>query len=118
MRQGTLSANIEQLKKDLQGIDIATVAEKLPVSVLESFKDAVDNVRTTLWAAMSDQTDPYQVGAAVAEMRVKRTMDMCRRIILDIDAQDITLHSPYLLALKNVLTETLERVQRLCGSGM
>lgn len=117
MHQKALSAHIQQLKKELQEIEQAVDGETLPLPVLESLKDAVDNVRTTLWATMSSH-DPYEAGSAIAEMRMKRTIEMCRRIMLDIDSHEITLASPYLRALKNVLGDTAERVQRLYASGM
>ena len=118
MHQRALSGQIQQLKKELQEIETAISGDELPIAVLESFKEAVDNVRTTLWATMSTQVDEYEVSAAIAAMRMKRTVEMCRRIMLDIDAHEITLDTPDLLMLKRVLSETVDRVQRLYASGM
>lgn len=118
MQQRALLMQIEQLKKQLQELETAVEGEEVPVTALEGLKEAVDNVRTTLWATMSTHADPFEIGSALAELRIKRTTEMCRRIMLDIDASEITLDAPGLLALRNVLNDTADRVQRLYKSGM
>ena len=90
MQQRALLMQIEQLKKQLQELETAVEGEEVPVTALEGLKEAVDNVRTTLWATMSTKADPFEIGSAMAELRIKRTTEMCRRIVLDIDAQEIT----------------------------
>ena len=118
MHEGAVLAHIQQLKKDLEEIEKRVEAGGLPLPLLEDFKEIVDNVRTTLWAAISSQSHPDTIGPAIANLRVRRASSLCERIILDVDANEIDITSPELLPFKGTLIATIERLDRLYASGM
>jgi hypothetical protein len=117
MHQHALAGHIQQLKAQLQVVEQKLQSETLALPLLEELKDAVDHIRNTLWAAIASKGDPYEVGSAISRLRVRRVTDMCRQICLDIDAQEISIGSPDLPALRRSLAAAHERTERLYTSG-
>jgi hypothetical protein len=118
MHQRALLAEIQQLKKGLQEVETRLAGEALPLPLLEEFKEAVDHVRTTLWAVISSKADPDSISSTIVSLRMKRATEMCRQIILDMDAHEIGMESPELPRLREILKLTHERVHRLYTSAM
>lgn len=118
MHQRALAGQVQQLKKDLEEVEAKLQGEALPLPLLEDLKDAVDHVRSTLWAAISSKGDPYAAGVTIVRLRLKRTAEMCRQIILDIDANEITVDSHELSVFRDALKASEDRVRRLYASGM
>lgn len=109
---------IHQLQKALEEIEKRLTETELPLAVLEDFKMAVDHTRMTVWALLSaPQGDQFEVAAAIVRFRVKRTIEMCRQIVLDIDTSELTIDSPELQQFQEVVKATLERIDRLYQSG-
>jgi len=92
-------------------------SEPLPAAVLEDLKNAVDHLRTTLWALMSDDS-PDVVTSKLITFRLIRATEICRQVQLDIDASEVGINSPQLPKLRETLRLTMERVERLYRSGM
>ena len=89
------------------------------MAVLEDLKSAVDHLRTTLWAAMSANTDdPDVLNAKLVSLRLQRATEICRQIRLDIDANEVEINSADLPKLSEALHLTVNRVERLTKSGM
>ena len=118
MQQSALSAQIEQLRQELNEVEAKLRGQSTPLALLEDLKASVDQIRTTLWAAITVGGDVYSINAAVVKTRLNRARDMCRQIVLDIDASEITVDSPDLGPFWDALTATQERVKRLYSSGM
>lgn len=109
---------IQQLKKALEEIEKRLEGSDVPQAVLEDFKMAVDHTRMTVWALLSTpKGDQYEVASAIARFRIKRTVDMCRQIVADIDTNEVTIDSPELKDFHTHLKGTLERVDRLYLTG-
>jgi len=103
---------LEEIDKRLQG-------DPLPAAMLEDLKGAVDHLRTTLWAAMSANTDdPDVLTSKLISVRMQRAADICRQIRLDVDAGDLDINSADLPKLREALHLTVNRVERLYKSGM
>ena len=103
---------MEEIDKRLQGAP-------LPMAVLEELKDAVDHLRTTLWAAMSANTDdPDVLASKLVNLRLQRAAEICRQIRLDVDANEVDISSAELPMLQEALHLTMNRVERLYRSGM
>lgn len=117
--RAALGERVEQLKQTLEDFEKQLTAGELPQAVLEDFKMAVDHARTTVWTLLStSQTDPYEITAAIIRLRLKRGVDMCRQIVLDIDSNDLTVESPELQQFHTSLKSTLARIDRLYKSGV
>lgn len=54
MHQRALAEQEQLLKAQLEHIDKKLQGGSLPFAVLKTFKDTVDQVRTTLWAVILD----------------------------------------------------------------
>lgn len=119
MNQDKVVEQIQQLKKALEEIEQRLTSGEVPRAVLEDFKMAVDHTRMTVWALISaPQSDQYEIASAIARFRVKRSVDMCRQIVSDIDTNELAIDSPELQQFFTVLKETLERIERLYKSGV
>ncbi len=118
-QQQTVIEQVQQLRAQLEEIDKRPQGAPLPMAVLEDLKGAVDHLRTTLWAAMSANTDdPDALASKVASLRLQRAAEICRQIRLDIDANQVDINSAELPKLREALHLTVNRVERLYKSGM
>ena len=80
---------------------------------------AVDHTRMTVWALISSaQADQYEISASIVRFRIKRTVEMCRQIVMDIDTNEITIDSPELQEFFTALKGTVERIERLYKTGV
>jgi hypothetical protein len=110
---------VRQLRAQLEEIDKRLQGAPLPIAVLEDLKDAVDHLRTTLWAAMSANTDdPDVLASKLVSLRLQRAEEICRQIRLDVDANEVDINSSELPKLREALHLTVTRVDRLYKSGM
>ncbi len=117
MQQRSLLEQVQVLRAQLEQIDKKLQSEPLPNAVLEDFKGAVDHLRSTLWALMSDGS-PDSVTSKLVTFRLIRAAEICRQVQLDIDASEVGINSVQLLQLREALRLTMERVERLYRSGM
>ena len=117
MQQCSLAEQVQQLKAQLEQIDNKLQTEPLPIVALEDLKNAVDHLRSTLWALMTDES-PDAVTSKLITFRLVRATEICRQVQLDIDASEIGIDSPHLPKLREALRLTTDRVERLYRSGM
>lgn len=117
-QQKELIEQIHQLKQALEEMEKQIHTGEVPLAVLEDFKSAVDHIRTTVWAVVSTAQDKqYELANNIARFRVKRAIDICHRIISDIDIHELTVDSPELVQFNNALKQAVERINRLYQSG-
>jgi len=110
---------VRQLRAQLEEIDKRLQGAPLPMAVLEDLKSAVDHLRTTLWAAMSANTDdPDVLASKLVSLRLQRAAEICLQIRLDVDANEVDINSVELPKLREALQLTADRVERLYRSGM
>ena len=118
-QQQALVEQVRQLRTQLEEIDKRLQGAPLPIAVLEDLKGAVDHLRTTLWAAMSANTDdPNVLASKLVSLRLQRAEEICRQIRLDVDANEVDINSVELPKLREALHLTVTRVDRLYKSGM
>ena len=117
MHQRALLEQVHVLRAQLEQIDQRLQSEPLPNAVLEDFKGAVDHLRSTLWALMSEG-GPDSVTSKLVTFRLIRAAEICRQVQLDIDASEVGINSPELPKLREALRLATERVERLYRSGM
>jgi hypothetical protein len=111
-----LNERVAKLKAALETIEREVVAGAPTRETLEDFKLAVDHVRISVWAIL---TEAHAGGhqAVVARFRVKRVKEMCRHLIHDMDAGLIPATDPELGHFRAVLENTVGRLARLQQTG-
>ena len=86
--------------------------------VLEDLKQAIDHLRLTLLGvAHSAGTEKYEASAAIIRSRLERTGELCQQIVSDIDAMEVTVDSPELKKLNEVLAGAVSRIHQLYKTG-
>ncbi|MCI0404287.1 MAG: hypothetical protein L0212_12345 [Acidobacteria bacterium] len=118
MSQDQLLDQVKRLRAELEEVEYRLRHNDIPLPVLEEFKSAIDHVRLTLWGILqSSGPDRYEAAAAIIRFRMKRAEDICRQVVSDIDALEITVDSPELKSLNDALGGTLSRIHQLYKSG-
>ncbi len=118
MSQDQLLDQVKRLRSELEEVEYRLRHNDIPLPVLEEFKSAIDHVRLTLWGILqSAGPDRYEAAAAIIRSRMKRAEDICKQIVSDIDALEITVDSPELKSLNDVLGGTISRIHQLYKSG-
>ncbi len=119
MSQEALVDEIRKLKKALEELEKRLATDEVPLAVLEDFKMVVDHTRMTVWAILSaGQSDQPDLPTQISHFRLKRIMDMCRQVMMDIESATLGIDSAELRQLQPVLRDTLARIERLYKSGM
>jgi len=117
MSQEQLLEQVHRLKADLEDVEYRLKNNDIPVPVLEDFKSAIDHIRLTLWGILqSSGPDRYEAAATIIRFRIRRADDICKQIVSDIDALDITVDSPELKSLHDTLSGTVSRIHQLYKS--
>lgn len=103
-RLNELAGQLETIRQQLEKADV-------PADVLGKFKTTVDNLRITLWAALSLTESDLSEG--VAHFRLKRTEEMCQLVGEDIQEGRITVQNPDLAKLHTTLKDTLSSIEAI-----
>lgn len=115
MSRDELAREVEKLKNGVQAIENCLIEGNVPTAVLEHFKMAVDHTRMTVWSILyAMDTNEAEVAAATVRFRLRRTIEMCRQIIGDIDSNALKPETPELPLLRTTLGETLNRIEQFC----
>jgi hypothetical protein len=121
-------AKVRRLEDTRQALEIIVAdvqAGHYPASMLEDFKEAVDHLRTTIWAiikveegqraAQSDSV--FDLQRKVAELRLARGTKLLQQVKLDVDASEIEVLTPGIVEFEGVVKSLSERLKRLFRSG-
>jgi hypothetical protein len=111
-----LNERVSKLKAALETIEREVVVGAATRDTLEDFKLAIDHIRVSVWAILTEQHSGGQQ-AIVARYRVKRVTEICRHLLFDIDAGLIPASDPELVEFRTVLEDTASRVTSLLQSG-
>jgi hypothetical protein len=118
MLQEQLLEQLQRLRAELDNAEAQLKTADVPVPVLEDLKQAVDHLRLALLGvAHSTGDDKYEAAAAIIRSRLQRTGELCRQIVADIDAQEVTVDSPELKELHELLAGTVSRIHQLYKTG-
>jgi len=113
-----LLEQVHSLKAELEEVESRLKENDIPVPVLEDFKEAIDHIRLTLLGiSHSSGEDKYEAAAAIIRSRIQRTGDLCKQLISDIEAHEVTTESPELKQLHDILAATVTRIHQLYKSG-
>ena len=111
MKPEEMVSQLSRWADQLETLRVQLEQAEIPRDVLEGFKRTIDNLRITLWAALSLTESDLAEG--VAHFRMKRTEEMCLLVQEDIRQSRITKRNPDLLPFQAALQETLSRIETL-----
>ena len=111
MRTEDLVERLAKLADELRELQKRLEETEIPRKDLEHFKGTVDDIRITIWAALSLAEEELAEG--VAHFRLKRTEEMCRQVGLDIEHGSVTLENPDLALFYTTLKGTVGRIDNL-----
>lgn len=113
MNPELLKEQVEKLKSTLGTIETQLSAQAVPREGLEDLKNAVDNVRRTVWALLSAAESTHDYEVLLARFRLNRALELCQQVAVDIGAGLIATDSSELRRFHTTLKDTLSRVERL-----
>ncbi|MGH9863111.1 MAG: hypothetical protein ACRD35_06775 [Candidatus Acidiferrales bacterium] len=106
--------NLKHLTVNLKETDRYLVHARLPQDTLEGFSEAVDQVRTTVWAVLNSVVDEFstseQATALLTSHRIQRTQALINAITGEIDAGQITRTTPGVSELFTALGVTYKKL--------
>lgn len=101
MTQSDLKQQVADLRNALSSIEPELGRGANP-EALKDFKAVVDNVRLSVWAALTgSQAEDYQT--FIGGFRLRRGSDICQQILTDIDSGAVTRHSPDFVAFQETV---------------
>ncbi len=95
--------------------------EGLDPRILTDFRDAVNRVRTTVWAAQqyaeskATETDPDTLLSVLAGERIRVAYQLCKLIQADLDNTKLRLQKGQLMQLHSVVRELADQLNVLVG---
>jgi len=117
-------SRLEQTISELQGLHELFLSGDLDPRILADFRDALNRVRTSAWAAQqyvarkeTDQGSSSVLSLLVGE-RIRATYQLCQAISDDLKRPDIEFQAGNLVHLRNItksLTEQLNGVIKKLG---
>ena len=111
-----LNERVSKLRSALETIEREVVVGAVSRDTLEEFKLAIDHIRISIWAMLTEQHSGGHE-AIVARYRMKRVVEICRHLLLDIDTGLVSATEPELVEFRNVLEDTANRVTLLMQTG-
>lgn len=119
MTKEQITDQVQKLKKALEELEMRLADAQVPFNVLEEFKMAVDHIRMTVWAMISTEASKhYEMRTSIAAFRLKRMLEMCKQLVLDIEANDVSIDSRELHECHGAMKRVVERIDRLYKSGV
>lgn len=115
----TIPSRLKIAISELQGLHDLLLSDDLDPQILEDFRDTLNRVRNTAWAAQQSITrkgteqEAYSVLSFLAGERVRAAFHLCGAISDDLKRTDIELQSGSLVQLYGAvksLTKHLDRV--------
>ena len=78
-----LQGHLDQVRASLVALEKEIVAADPPPELLDKFHATLDAVRNSVWAVLDH--DAVEAKHSVANLRLERTVAMCRRTVQDLD---------------------------------
>ncbi len=114
----SLVQKVKIIKRQLEELEPSLLVSSLPSTVLTDLKEAIDHVRSTLWAILQAQEAAKPGGPALAtSLIVQLRMDRAARLLAEIrshiEYRDIQSSHPLLPTLLAQVEAAREHIQRL-----
>lgn len=102
---------IARLKAMLHEIEAEITRDNPPPDILRDFKGAVDDVRTSVWAAMTaDGSQGYR--SVLAQLRSARIAEMLEHLMLDLETGALPRNTPSFLSLREQVLSAADQLRR------
>ncbi len=99
--------DLEVLRSTLAMIDVDIAAEDLPRDAVEAFGKAVESVRSSVWAVLTDrQHGRYE--QFLARMQVRRATEICDGVLSDLVAGTLAQNTVGLAVFQATLSELVD----------
>jgi hypothetical protein len=85
MAPDQLAAQLASIRDTLNALEAQLLHIRIPPEGIEDFKAAVDSIRTSTWALLSASRST-RGDEFVQRFVLRRTCDMCRRVLADLEA--------------------------------
>lgn len=112
----TIPDRLRRITEELKTMEQQILSCDFSPRLLSDFRDAVDNVRQTarvvqMWLGLKQQNrDPYAAISTLTEDRVRRTTQMARELVLDLQALEVDFSTAGLAELDQAIRELHERL--------
>jgi hypothetical protein len=108
---------LEGLKHQLEELETAIAAGRLPSALINDFKETLDRVRGNLWTIMQLKSEPTEgkklcVNEVLVRARLRRAASLVRDVMSDLDTSIVTSETEALEELRATLREALEKIHR------
>lgn len=103
---------LQRFTAELRDVEAQLAACPVDARVLHEFRISIDNARQTAWAVQQflelqqRRRDPFNVLSLITAERVYTAIRLCRDLITDIEATEVTYHT-------EGISELLQQVERL-----
>ena len=114
---GKFSGRLKSAIKELKPLQKLLVSEEVDPRVLRDFRDAVNRVRNTAWAAQQClaskalEEKPIRMESLLASERVRAAYQLCRSIGQDLASDDIQFQRGQLSELHGAARQLVEQLK-------
>ncbi len=117
----SLVQKVKVIKQQLEELEPSLLVSALPSTVLTDLKEAIDHVRSTLWAILQAQETqgeakpggPALATSLIVQLRMDRAARLLAEIQSHIEYRDIQANHPLLPNLLAHVEAAREQIQRL-----
>ncbi len=117
----SLVQKVKIIKRQLEELEPSLLVSSLPSTVLTDLKEAIDHVRSTLWAILQAQEaqeaarpgGPALATSLIIQLRMDRAARLLAEICSHIEYRDIQSSHPLLPTLLAQVEAAREHIQRL-----
>lgn len=116
----SLTERLRKTTAELLELEQSVKSGDLDPRVLNEFRDAVDQIRSTAWAVQQwiglreNAGDPYKVLPILAAQRVRRATQLAKDLTIDVESIEIGIQTPGLKELFHAVDGLHERLVPLC----
>lgn len=119
VEQDALSNRLQAFAEQLRELEGHLVKSTVDARMLREFRNALDHARQTAWAVeqflelQQQKRDPFQVLSLVTLQRVHTTIQLCRELITDIEATEISFQTEGLAELRDAVRGLLAHLEKM-----
>jgi len=117
-----VNLQVKKTSVELQRLEKALQAEGIDFRLLNEFRDTVDSIRTTALAVQQLRElqlkgrDESEITALLISERIRRTTNLCRELVADLDAGHMSNSIKGVDALYESLEQACDRLRHLLKS--
>jgi len=119
VEQDALSNRLQAFAEQLRELESHLVKSTVDARMLREFRNALDHARQTAWAVeqfltlQQQKRDPFQVLSLITLQRIHSTIQLCRELITDIEATEVTFQTEGLIELHDSVRALLGHLDRM-----